>query len=42
MINMNEQSQAFLYILGIGLTNDQITDPRRRSDYSNPFTNLGP
>jgi hypothetical protein len=26
------------YILGIGRTQDQITDPRRRSDYSNPFT----
>jgi len=30
------------YILGIGLTNDQVTDPRRRSDYTDPFTNLGP
>jgi hypothetical protein len=28
------------YILGIGRTQDQITDPRRRSDYSNPFTIL--
>jgi hypothetical protein len=28
------------YILGIGLTKDQITDPRRRSDYSNPFSIL--
>lgn len=27
-------------ILGIGRTKDQITDPRRRSDYSNPFTIL--
>jgi hypothetical protein len=25
------------YILGVGRTRDQITDPRRRSDYSNPF-----
>jgi hypothetical protein len=28
------------YILGIGLTQDQITDPRRRADYSNPFAIL--
>jgi hypothetical protein len=26
------------YILGVGLTKDRIGDPRRRSDYSNPFT----
>ena len=26
------------YILGVGLTKDRITDPRRRSEYSNPFT----
>lgn len=26
------------YILGIGLTRDRITDPRGRSEYSNPFT----
>jgi Vacuolar protein sorting-associated protein 62 len=26
------------YILGIGLTKDRITDPRRRAEYSNPFT----
>jgi hypothetical protein len=26
------------YVLGIGLTRDRIVDPRRRSDYSNPFT----
>ena len=26
------------YILGLGLTKDRITDPRRRSDYSNPFS----
>jgi hypothetical protein len=25
-------------VLGIGLTRDRIVDPRRRSDYSNPFT----
>jgi hypothetical protein len=25
------------YILGVGLTKDRIGDPRRRSDYSNPF-----
>ena len=25
------------YILGVGLTKDRITDPRRRSEYSNPF-----
>jgi hypothetical protein len=25
------------YILGVGLTRDQVTDPRHRSDYSNPF-----
>jgi Vacuolar protein sorting-associated protein 62 len=25
------------YILGIGLTQDRITDPRRRSEYTNPF-----
>ena len=25
------------YILGVGLTQDRITDPRRRSEYSNPF-----
>jgi hypothetical protein len=29
------------YILGIGRTQDHISDPRRRSDYSNPFTILG-
>jgi hypothetical protein len=26
-----------IYILGIGRTEDQITDPRRRADYSDPF-----
>jgi hypothetical protein len=26
------------YVLGIGLTKDRIVDPRRRSDYSNPFS----
>jgi hypothetical protein len=25
------------YILGVGLTKDRIGDPRRRSDYTNPF-----
>ena len=25
------------YVLGVGLTQDRITDPRRRSEYSNPF-----
>jgi Vacuolar protein sorting-associated protein 62 len=25
------------YVLGIGLTQDRITDPRRRSEYTNPF-----
>jgi len=25
------------YILGVGLTQDRITDPRRRSEYTNPF-----
>jgi hypothetical protein len=24
-------------VLGLGLTKDRIVDPRRRSDYSNPF-----
>lgn len=28
------------YVLGIGRTQDQITDPRRRADYSDPFTIL--
>jgi hypothetical protein len=26
------------YVLGVGLTKDRISDPRRRSEYSNPFT----
>jgi hypothetical protein len=26
------------YVLGVGLTKDRITDPRRRSEYTNPFT----
>jgi hypothetical protein len=30
------------YILGIGLTKDRIVDPRRRSDYSNPFAAIPP
>jgi hypothetical protein len=25
------------YVLGVGLTKDRISDPRRRSEYSNPF-----
>ena len=25
------------YVLGVGLTKDRITDPRRRSEYTNPF-----
>lgn len=29
------------YVFGLGLTRDQIIDPRRRSDYSNPFATLG-
>jgi hypothetical protein len=28
------------YILGIGRTSDHVTDPRRRSEYTNPFTIL--
>lgn len=28
------------YILGIGLTADHVTDPRRRSEYTNPFAIL--
>jgi hypothetical protein len=30
------------YILGVGLTKDRISDPRRRSDYSNPFAVIPP
>jgi hypothetical protein len=30
------------YILGIGLTKDRITDPRRRSEFTNPFTVVPP
>ena len=26
------------YILGVGLTKDRVGDPRRRADYTNPFT----
>ena len=26
------------YVLGVGLTKDRITDPRRRAEYTNPFT----
>ena len=25
------------YVLGVGLTKDRVTDPRRRSEYTNPF-----
>jgi hypothetical protein len=30
------------YVLRIGLTKDRIVDPRRRSDYSNPFAVVPP
>jgi hypothetical protein len=30
------------YILGVGLTKDRIGDPRRRSDYSDPFAVIPP
>jgi hypothetical protein len=30
------------YILGVGLTKDRISDPRRRSDYSDPFAVIPP
>jgi len=30
------------YVLGIGLTKDRVTDPRRRTDYSNPFAAVPP
>jgi hypothetical protein len=30
------------YFLGIGLTRDRVVDPRRRSDYSNPFAAVPP
>jgi len=30
------------YILGVGLTKDRVDDPRRRSDYSNPFAAIPP
>jgi hypothetical protein len=30
------------YVLGVGLTKDRITDPRRRSEYSNPFAAVPP
>ena len=30
------------YLLGVGLTKDRVVDPRRRSDYSNPFAALPP
>ena len=28
------------YILGVGLTQDRITDPRRRPEYTNPFASV--
>ena len=28
------------YVLGIGLTQDRITDPRRRSEFTNPFATV--
>jgi hypothetical protein len=30
------------YVLGLGLTNDHVVDPRRRSEYSNPFAAIPP
>jgi hypothetical protein len=30
------------YVFGVGLTKDRITDPRRRSEYSNPFAAVPP
>ena len=30
------------YVLGIGLTKDRVSDPRRRSDYSDPFAAIPP
>jgi hypothetical protein len=30
------------YILGVGPTRDKITDPRRRSEYTNPFSEVQP
>jgi hypothetical protein len=30
------------YFLGVGLTHDRVVDPRRRSDYSNPFAAIPP
>jgi hypothetical protein len=26
------------YVLGVGRTNDRITDPQRRSEYTDPFS----
>lgn len=28
------------YVLGVGLTKDRVVDPRRRSEYSNPFASV--
>jgi hypothetical protein len=30
------------YVLGFGPTGDRITDPRRRSEYTNPFAAVPP
>jgi hypothetical protein len=30
------------YMLGVGLTRDRVVDPRRRSEYSNPFGSVPP
>ncbi len=30
------------YVLGVGLTSDRISDPRRRSEYTNPFAATPP
>jgi hypothetical protein len=30
------------YVLGVGLTKDRVIDPRRRSEYSNPFASVPP
>jgi hypothetical protein len=30
------------YVLGVGVTKDRITDPRRRAEYSNPFAIVPP
>jgi hypothetical protein len=30
------------YVFGVGLTSDRISDPRRRSEYTNPFAAIPP